>query len=38
VLREFLDRFNREGMIPVPLMETEMISVNASDAGPGAQR
>jgi hypothetical protein len=24
VLREFLDRFNREGMIPVPLMETEM--------------
>jgi hypothetical protein len=26
VLREFMDRFNREGMIPVPLMETEMIS------------
>jgi hypothetical protein len=26
VLREFLDRFNREGMIPLPLMETEMIS------------
>jgi len=31
VLREFLDRFNREGMIPVPLMETEMISVNARE-------
>lgn len=26
VLREFLDRFNGEGMIPEPLMETEMIS------------
>jgi hypothetical protein len=25
VLREFLDRFNDEGMIPAPLMETEMI-------------
>jgi uncharacterized protein (DUF885 family) len=25
VLRDFLDRFNGEGMIPVPLMETEMI-------------
>jgi hypothetical protein len=31
VLREFLDRFNREGMIPVPLMETEMISVDARE-------
>jgi uncharacterized protein (DUF885 family) len=31
VLREFLDRLNREGMIPVPLMETEMISVNARE-------
>lgn len=38
VLREFLDRFNREGMIPVPLMETEMISVSASDVGPAARR
>jgi uncharacterized protein (DUF885 family) len=26
VLRDFLDHFNNEGMIPVPLMETEMIS------------
>jgi len=26
VLRDFLDRFNNEGMIPVPLMEAEMIS------------
>jgi hypothetical protein len=31
VLRDFLDRFNREGMIPVPLMETEMISNNARE-------
>ena len=31
VLREFLDRFNREGMIPVPLMETEMISIDARE-------
>lgn len=26
VLRDFMDRFNNDGMIPVPLMETEMIS------------
>jgi hypothetical protein len=26
VLRDFMDRFNNEGMIPVPLMELEMIS------------
>ena len=26
VLRDFMDRFNNEGMIPVPLMEAEMIS------------
>jgi hypothetical protein len=25
-LRDFMDRFNSEGMIPVPLMEAEMIS------------
>jgi uncharacterized protein (DUF885 family) len=25
VLREFMDRFNGEGMIPMPLMETEMV-------------
>ena len=31
VLREFLDRFNSEGMIPVPLMETEMIAPNARE-------
>lgn len=28
-LRDFLDRFNGEGMIPVPLMESEMIPVQA---------
>ena len=26
VLRDFMDRFNNDGMIPIPLMETEMIS------------
>lgn len=31
VLREFLDRFNGEGMIPEPLMETEMISPAARE-------
>jgi uncharacterized protein (DUF885 family) len=31
VLREFLDRFNGEGMIPVPLMESEMITRNAAE-------
>lgn len=31
VLRDFLDRFNREGMIPVALMETEMISAAARE-------
>jgi len=31
VLRDFLDRFNREGMIPVLLMETEMISRSARE-------
>jgi uncharacterized protein (DUF885 family) len=31
VLREFMDRFNSEGMIPVPLMETEMISKEAME-------
>jgi uncharacterized protein (DUF885 family) len=31
VLREFLDRFNREGMIPLPLMESEMVSRDARD-------
>ena len=28
-LRDFLDRFNGEGMIPVPLMESELIPVEA---------
>jgi hypothetical protein len=27
VLRDFVDRFNNEGMIPVPLMELEMVPV-----------
>jgi uncharacterized protein (DUF885 family) len=31
VLREFLDRFNREGVIPMPLMETEMVSSAARE-------
>ena len=31
VLREFMDRFNNEGMIPVPLMEDEMISKEARE-------
>lgn len=29
VLREFLDRFNNEGMIPIPVMESELISAEA---------
>jgi hypothetical protein len=32
VLREFLDRFNGEGMIPVPLMEDELIPAAAREA------
>ena len=31
VLRDFLDRFNREGMIPMPLMENEMIPARARE-------
>jgi uncharacterized protein (DUF885 family) len=31
VLRDFLDRFNNDGMIPIPLMETEMISEPARE-------
>jgi hypothetical protein len=31
VLRDFMDQFNGEGMIPVPLMETEMISKEARE-------
>jgi hypothetical protein len=31
VLRDFLDRFNNEGMIPVPLMEAEMIPTAARE-------
>jgi uncharacterized protein (DUF885 family) len=31
VLRDFLDRFNNEGMIPVPLMETEMVKADARE-------
>ena len=30
VLRDFLDKFNNEGMIPVPLMEAELIQVRDS--------
>jgi Bacterial protein of unknown function (DUF885) len=32
VLRDFMDRFNNEGMIPIPLMEEEMIQAKARDA------
>jgi uncharacterized protein (DUF885 family) len=31
VLRDFLDRFNQEGMIPIALMETEMVSSQARE-------
>ncbi len=31
VLRDFLDRFNNEGMIPVALMETEMVPEKARE-------
>ncbi len=31
VLRDFLDRFNSEGMIPVALMEAEMIPASARE-------
>ena len=31
VLRDFLDRFNNDGMIPIPLMETEMIPERARE-------
>ena len=30
-LRDFMDRFNNEGMIPIPLMEAEMISKDARE-------
>ncbi len=36
VLRDFLDRFNSEGMIPILLMETEMISNDAARIAPGS--
>ena len=39
VLRDFMDRFNNEGMIPIPLMEQEMIQATARDGYPaGAGR
>ena len=31
VMRDFMDRFNNDGMIPVPLMEDEMISKEARE-------
>jgi uncharacterized protein (DUF885 family) len=34
VLRDFMDRFNNEGMIPVPLMELEMVPAGARAFGP----
>jgi len=32
VLRDFLDRFNNEGMIPIPLMEPEMVPNDSARA------
>jgi uncharacterized protein (DUF885 family) len=34
VLREFMDRFNKQGMIPIPLMELEMVPGSARVFGP----
>jgi uncharacterized protein (DUF885 family) len=34
VLRDFMDRFNNEGMIPIPLMELEMVPGSARVFGP----
>ena len=34
VLRDFMDRFNNEGMIPIPLMESEMVPGSARAFGP----
>jgi uncharacterized protein (DUF885 family) len=34
VLRDFMDRFNNEGMIPVLLMESEMVPERARALGP----
>jgi len=34
VLRDFMDRFNNEGMIPIPLMELEMVPGSARAFGP----
>jgi uncharacterized protein (DUF885 family) len=31
VLRDFMDKFNSEGMIPVPLMEIELIAKEARE-------
>jgi hypothetical protein len=34
VLRDFMDRFNDEGMIPIPLMEAELIREKAREGYP----
>jgi uncharacterized protein (DUF885 family) len=34
VLRDFMDRFNNDGMIPIPLMELEMVPAGARAFGP----
>jgi hypothetical protein len=34
VLRDFMDRFNNEGMIPISLMESELIPSSARTFGP----
>jgi hypothetical protein len=34
VLRDFMDRFNNEGMIPIFLMESEMVPSSARTFGP----
>jgi hypothetical protein len=34
VLRDFMDRFNNEGMIPISLMELEMVPGKTQVPGP----
>ncbi|HTS37343.1 MAG TPA: DUF885 family protein [Candidatus Solibacter sp.] len=34
VLRDFMDRFNNDGMIPIFLMESEMVPISARKFGP----
>jgi uncharacterized protein (DUF885 family) len=38
ILRDFMDRFNNDGMIPVPLMEAEMITNHGLEPKPAAPK